>query len=46
MTPPAQQADASVEDRLRHLETILDRLVAVAREHPFGRALLRKLGIE
>lgn len=35
-----------VEERLNRLEELADRLIALAREHPVGRALLRKLGIQ
>ena len=36
---------ADLEQRITRLETILDRLIAIAREHPLGRVILRKLDI-
>ena len=34
-----------LEERVSRLETLLDRLVELARDHPMGRAVLRKLGL-
>lgn len=39
-------AEPTLEDRVTRLEDLLDKLIARAREHPFGRVLLRQLGIE
>lgn len=37
---------ADVEERVTRLEELADKLIALAREHPVGRVLLRKLGIQ
>ena len=39
-------ADQTVEDRLARLEALAEKLIAWGREHPAGRVILRKLGIE
>lgn len=36
---------ADLDERITRLEDLADRLIALAREHPWGRALLRKLGL-
>ena len=36
---------ADLDQRVSRLEEILDKLIAVAREHPVGRAILRRLDI-
>jgi hypothetical protein len=38
-------ADMSTEERLRRLEELADRLIALAREHRAGRMILFRLGI-
>lgn len=44
-----QQQDSprslAVEERLDALEQLAGKLIVLAREHPVGRALLRKLGL-
>jgi hypothetical protein len=39
-------SEPTLEDRVTRLEELLDKLIARARLHPVGRALLRQLGIE
>ena len=36
---------ADLDQRVTRLEQLADRLIALAREHPLGRAILRKLDI-
>lgn len=36
---------ADLDQRVSRLEEILDKLIAVAREHPVGRVILRRLDI-
>jgi len=35
----------TVEQRLERLEQLTAKLIALAREHPVGRAILKRLGI-
>lgn len=41
---PVKEAD-SLDERVRRLEDLAARLIEVARGHPAGRLLLRKLGL-
>ena len=34
-----------LNERVTRLETLAERLIELAREHPFGRVILRKLGL-
>lgn len=40
---PAQ--DDTVEERLTRIEELLDRAIATARQYPFGRQILKLLGL-
>lgn len=35
-----------IDERVRRLEDLAEKLIALARAHPVGRAILRKLGIQ
>lgn len=36
----------TLDERVARLEEIADRLIGWAREHPFGRVILKRLGID
>lgn len=36
----------STEERLERLEQLLDRAVALARQYPLGRKILKALGVD
>jgi len=37
--------DPALEDRVARIETLIEKLVIIARDHPLGRMVLKKLGL-
>ena len=37
--------DTDIDERVSRLEELADKMIALAREHPLGRVILRKLGL-